>query len=54
MAYGIPGSPPPELLVPHWIGAEGKPRQPLSLSELGPRHRVLFFRSCRPATRKHR
>jgi len=43
MAYGISGSPAPELLVPHWIGAEGEPRLPLSLSELGPRHRVLFF-----------
>lgn len=43
MTYGISGSPAPELLVPYWIDAEGKPRAPVTLSELGPRHRVLFF-----------
>ncbi|CAN7755223.1 peroxiredoxin family protein [Rhizobium sp. LjRoot258] len=43
MTYGISGSPAPELLVPYWIDAEGKPRTPVTVSGLGPRHRVLFF-----------
>lgn len=43
MTYGILGSVAPELLVPHWIDEAGEPRSPLTLTELGLRHRVLFF-----------
>lgn len=43
MTYGILGGAAPELLVPHWIDGTGQPRPPLTISELGSRHRVLFF-----------
>jgi hypothetical protein len=43
MTYGILGSIAPKLLVPHWIDEAGQPRSPLTLTELGSRHRVLFF-----------
>ena len=43
MTYGILGSVAPELLVPHWIDENGQARPPVTLKELGARHRVLFF-----------
>ena len=43
MTQSIAGQPAPELAVPYWIGAEGKERPPLTLKELGARHRLLFF-----------
>jgi thiol-disulfide isomerase/thioredoxin len=43
MTQSIAGQPAPELAVPYWIDAEGKERPPLTLKELGARHRVLFF-----------
>ena len=43
MTQSIAGQPAPELAVPYWIVAEGKERPPLTLNELGARHRLLFF-----------
>jgi thiol-disulfide isomerase/thioredoxin len=43
MTQSIAGQPAPELAVPYWIDAEGKERPPLTLKELGARHRLLFF-----------
>jgi thiol-disulfide isomerase/thioredoxin len=43
MTQSIAGQPAPELAVPYWIDAEGKERLPLTLKELGARHRLLFF-----------
>jgi hypothetical protein len=43
MTQSIAGQPAPELVVPYWIDAEGTERQPLTLRELGARHRLLFF-----------
>jgi hypothetical protein len=43
MTQSIAGQPAPELAVPYWIDAEGKERPPLTLNELGARHRLLFF-----------
>ena len=43
MTQSIAGLPAPELVVPYWIDAEGKERLPLTLKELGARHRLLFF-----------
>jgi hypothetical protein len=43
MSNGIQGRLAPELVVPHWIDEAGGPRDPLTLAELGPRHRILFF-----------
>lgn len=43
MANGILGRQAPELTVPYWIDAEGKERPALTLKELGPRFRILFF-----------
>ena len=43
MTQSIAGQPAPELAVPYWIGAEGKERPPLTLKELGARHRLLFL-----------
>src|SRR3546814_19204518 len=37
------GSVAPELLVSHWIDGNGQARPPLTLKELGERHRVLLF-----------
>lgn len=43
MTQSIAGQPAPELAVPYWIDAEGKECPPLTLKELGVRHRLLFF-----------
>jgi thiol-disulfide isomerase/thioredoxin len=43
MTQSIAGQPAPELAVPYWIDADGKERPPLTLKELGARHRLLFF-----------
>jgi thiol-disulfide isomerase/thioredoxin len=43
MTQSIAGQPAPELAVPYWIDAEGNERPPLTLKELGARHRLLFF-----------
>ena len=43
MTQSIAGQPAPELAVPYWIDAEGQKRPPLTLKELGARHRLLFF-----------
>ncbi|MGY3618139.1 hypothetical protein [Bradyrhizobium sp. USDA 10063] len=43
MTQSIAGRPAPELAIPFWIDAERKERAHLSLKELAPRHRLLFF-----------
>lgn len=43
MTQTMAGQLAPELTVPYWIGADGKERLPLTLKELGARHRLLFF-----------
>jgi len=43
MTQSIAGQPAPELAVLYWIDAEGKERPPLTLKELGARHRLLLF-----------
>lgn len=43
MTQSIAGQLAPELAVPYWIDAEGTERPPLTLKELGARHRLLFF-----------
>jgi hypothetical protein len=43
MSNGILGRRAPELTVPYWIDADGKERPALTLKELGPRFRILFF-----------
>jgi thiol-disulfide isomerase/thioredoxin len=43
MTQSIAGQPAPELAVPYWIDAVGRERPPLTLKELGARHRLLFF-----------
>jgi hypothetical protein len=43
MTNGIQGQVAPDLVVSHWIDETGHPRAPLTLSDLGPRHRILFF-----------
>ena len=43
MTQSIAGQPAPELAVPYWIDAEGQKRPPLTLKELGARHRFRFF-----------
>jgi hypothetical protein len=43
MTQSIAGRPAPELAIPYWIDAVGKERPPLTLKELGERHRLLFF-----------
>jgi hypothetical protein len=43
MAHGIQGSAAPELVVAHWIDESGQTRSPVTLKELGARHRVLFL-----------
>jgi len=32
----------PELRVSYWIDAEGKEREPLKLSDLGPGYKIIF------------
>ena len=39
---GIVGNPAPELRVPIWIDADGKPRAALKLAELGPGYKILY------------
>lgn len=43
MIHGIQGLVAPDLTVSQWIDESGHPRAPLALSELGFRHRILFF-----------
>ena len=43
MTQTIAGQPAPELKVPYWIDPSGRQRPPLTLKELGERHRLLFF-----------
>ncbi|GGC76462.1 hypothetical protein GCM10010994_38480 [Chelatococcus reniformis] len=43
MARSIAGQSAPELEVSYWIDAAGNERQPVTLKELGARHRLLFF-----------
>lgn len=43
MSNGIQGQIAPDLSVSHWIDESGRPRAPLTLTELGRRYRVLFF-----------
>ncbi|MFC0012264.1 peroxiredoxin family protein [Devosia nitrariae] len=43
MTNGIQGLVAPDLLVSHWIDETGRPRTPLTLNDLGSRHRILFF-----------
>ncbi|MBZ9894592.1 MULTISPECIES: redoxin domain-containing protein [unclassified Mesorhizobium] len=43
MTQSIAGRRAPELAVPYWIDADGIARPPLTLKELGDRHRLLFF-----------
>ena len=43
MTQSIAGQPAPELAIPYRIDAEGKERPPLTLKELGARHRLLIF-----------
>ncbi|ODT31189.1 MAG: thiol-disulfide isomerase [Kaistia sp. SCN 65-12] len=38
----ITGDQAPELRVPVWIDADGKPRAPLSLADLGPGYKILY------------
>ncbi|MGD9786105.1 MAG: peroxiredoxin family protein [Hyphomicrobiaceae bacterium] len=42
MQMGIVGKPAPELRVPHWIDANGKPRTPLKLADLGKGYKVIY------------
>lgn len=43
MTQSIAGRRAPELAAPYWIDAGGHARPPLTLKELGDRHRLLFF-----------
>ena len=43
MIQSIAGRAAPELTVPYWIDGDGKQCPPLTLEELGARHRLLFF-----------
>jgi hypothetical protein len=45
MTQSIAGRHAPQLAVPYWIDVEGNERPPLTLKELGARHRLLFFYS---------
>ncbi|MDQ8727625.1 TlpA family protein disulfide reductase [Bradyrhizobium sp. LHD-71] len=43
MTQTIAGQLAPELEVPYWIDAKGTQCPPVTLKELGERHRLLFF-----------
>jgi thiol-disulfide isomerase/thioredoxin len=43
MIQTFAGRAAPELTVPYWIDGDGNERPPLTLKELGPRYRLIFF-----------
>lgn len=54
MTQSIAGQSALEPALPHWIDAQGRERSPLTLKELGGRHRFSFFRFLCGGYHSHR